>query len=379
MRLVSTSRLPENACLARDVEHGAEGTVPLLRAGVSLSARYRSLLVDAGIHAVYIDDELGEGINVPQAVHHATRMEAGKALSKAFSDIRRTAHEPDSLPEKTVFALEDVVSKIVEELAGAEDAAVALGDLRAADAFTFQHSIDVTVVGLLIARRLFRLNGYTDYRGQRSWRRIDEHLTQLGLGLILHDIGKLAIPNEIIHKPGPLNDREWAVMKRHPEIGVDLLAGSHIGALATCVVRSHHERWNGSGYPRGTIGTSIPQLARIAAVADVFDAITSERPYAAAAPQHVGVEAILEGDGTLYDSEVVEHFSKVVVPYPPGNEIVLADGRTGIVASVPTDHPHLPVVRLAVDGDGQPCAPFELQLVMRPELAPGPRIAASAA
>ena len=379
MRLVATSRLPDGTCLARDVEHGSEGTVPLLRAGVTLSGRYRQLLLDAGIHAVYVDDELGEGIEVPLAVRHTTRVEAGRALSKAFADVRRTAHESDALPDKTIYALESVVAKIVDELGSAENAAIALGDLRAADAFTFQHSIDVTVVGLLIGRRLFREHGYVDYRGDRAWKRSEEHLTQLGLGLILHDIGKLAVPDEILHKPGPLDEREWIVMKRHPEIGVDMLAGSPIGALATCVVRSHHERWNGSGYPRGTVATAIPQLARIAAVADVFDAITSERPYASAAPQHVGVDAILDGRGTLYEPEVVDIFAKVVVPYPPGNEIVLTDGRTGTVSSVPPDHPSLPVVRLATDADGQPCEPFELSLVMRPELAPTRREAVSTA
>jgi HD-GYP domain-containing protein (c-di-GMP phosphodiesterase class II) len=111
------------------------------------------------------------------------------------------------------------------------------------------------------------------------------------------------------------------------------------------VVREHHERWDGLGYPNGLAGRNIHQLARIAAVADVYDAVTSDRPYHAARPPYVGVEVILEGAGTQFDPEVVEVFRRVVHPYPIGSELRLPGGEVGVVARIDPLHPDCPWVR----------------------------------
>jgi HD-GYP domain-containing protein (c-di-GMP phosphodiesterase class II) len=111
------------------------------------------------------------------------------------------------------------------------------------------------------------------------------------------------------------------------------------------VVRDHHERWDGLGYPVGRQGDEIHQFARIAAVADVYDAVTSDRPYRAAAPPHVGVRLIREGAGTQFDAHVVEHFLRVAMPYPVGYTIALADGTPGAVVGVDPEEPEYPVVR----------------------------------
>ena len=166
---------------------------------------------------------------------------------------------------------------------------------------------------------------------------MEERLSTLGLGLLLHDIGKLAIPLGILNKPGKLTPEEWGIMKSHPRAGVDMLDGSHWSPLIKSVVLRHHERWNGSGYPDGKAGGEIHQMARIAAVADVYDAITSERLYAPARPAADGVRAIIDGMGTLFDPEVVDAFCKVVAPFPAGTSVEFTDGRKGIVVSVPDE------------------------------------------
>jgi HD-GYP domain-containing protein (c-di-GMP phosphodiesterase class II) len=239
---------------------------------------------------------------------------------------------------------------------------LALADLASADAYTLQHSIDVTVVGLLVGQKLFRRNGYVDYRGLRVYNGIDEMLARLGLGLLLHDVGKLMIPAEVLNKPGPLDDEEWELVRAHPLSGLELLQSNLISSVAKAVVRSHHERWDGRGYPEGRSGESIPQVARIASVADVYDAVTSERPYRTAAAPHVGVVTILEGSGFAFDPEVVEIFSKVIAPYPPGAEITLTDGRHGVVVSVPADALDRPVVRIGFDAEGTHVTPYEVSL-----------------
>jgi HD-GYP domain-containing protein (c-di-GMP phosphodiesterase class II) len=116
------------------------------------------------------------------------------------------------------------------------------------------------------------------------------------------------------------------------------------------VVREHHERWDGKGYSEGLAGIGIHQLARIAAVADVYDAVTSERPYRPAQAPAVGVDVIVTGSGTQFDPEVVDVFRRLVFPYPVGSELRLADGSTGVVAAVDVDEPERPLVRFA-DGE----------------------------
>jgi HD-GYP domain-containing protein (c-di-GMP phosphodiesterase class II) len=370
MRLVATNRLKPGMVLAEDVVTGVHGNIPLLRAGIPLNDRYRTALLDAGIHGVYVNDELGDGIHVDQALSERTREQATKALLRSFADVPTLAARRDTISESTVDELSSVAELICADLASADDAVLALSDLAAADQYTLQHSIDVTALGILIARTHFRVHGRPAPLGKRRHDQIDRQLTKLGVGLLLHDIGKLAIPKAILNKEGPLDEDEMRLMRTHPQVGIDLLPGDMVGPLAKSVIRSHHERWDGSGYGQGLGGLEIPEFARIAAVADVFDAITSERPYAGARPPHVGVRTILENSGTLFDPSIVATFRRVVAPYPPGAEIMLADGRQAIVSSVPTDRVDSPIVRVITDQLGQPVEPEEFDLRTRPELAP---------
>jgi HD-GYP domain-containing protein (c-di-GMP phosphodiesterase class II) len=156
------------------------------------------------------------------------------------------------------------------------------------------------------------------------------------------------VPSEVLNKPGKLDADEWALMQTHPDAGVALLDSATISPLVRSVVRDHHERYDGSGYPRGIAGDRIGEFPRLAAVADVYDAITSQRPYAAASPAHVGVRVIAEGEGRAFDPAVVGVFRRIVMPYPVGTEVQLPDGRIGVVAAADPDRPHAPLVR--VDG-----------------------------
>jgi HD-GYP domain-containing protein (c-di-GMP phosphodiesterase class II) len=353
MRLVATNRLTPDMVLARDVVTGVHGRIPLLRAGAKLRDEYRAALLGAGIHGVYVEDELGAGIQVSPALTDETREKATKALVRSFADVPTLAARGDTLSEKAVDELASVAELICRDLANADDAVLALSDLAAADQYTLQHSIDVTALGILIARTHFQRHGHPAPLGKRRRDQMDRQLTKLGVGLLLHDIGKLAIPLGILNKPGKLTPEEWEIMKTHPRAGVDILDGSRWSPLVKAVVLRHHERWNGSGYPDGKAGNEIHQMARIAAVADVYDAITSERLYAPARPAHVGVRAIIEGKGSLFEPEVVDAFCRVVAPFPAGTEVELVDGRAGIVASVPDEALDRPVVRL-LGPDGIP-------------------------
>jgi HD-GYP domain-containing protein (c-di-GMP phosphodiesterase class II) len=359
MRLATTSSVPEGALLARDVQIGRADGIPLLRAGVQLNSRYREGLARAGIHAVYIEDNLSEGIDVETLVSDETRSLATRAVADAYKAAKAKTVSGKPLEENTIDNLSSVVERILHEIESTGGAALALADLCAADGYTFQHSVDVTALGLLIGRQMLQERGWTDYKGERRFNRFDERLLQLGLGLVLHDIGKLVVPVEILQKPTKLTPSEWELIKTHPRAGFELLGTSPVSPLVKSIVLRHHERWNGTGYPDGRRGTEIHEMARIAAVADVYDAVTSERPYCGSRPQHEGVRIILEGGGEeLFDPYIVDVFSRLVAPFPPGVEVDLTDGRRAIVVSVPDDELDRPLVRVIAG----PRAPYEFSL-----------------
>jgi HD-GYP domain-containing protein (c-di-GMP phosphodiesterase class II) len=371
MRLVPTRRLELGAVLARDVTAGVNHDRALLRAGVRISERYRQALLDGGFNAVYIEDEVSAGIEVTPALSEKTRAIATNGLRNAFASVPAAVAARERMPQEAIDQLSTVAGLIAHEIAESGDFAMALNDLGAADQYTLQHSIDVCVVGLTVAKRLFDEQGRIDYRGRRVWDRLEQWLAKLGVGLMLHDVGKVGVPAAILNKAGRLEPDELEQVRQHPLIGLELLSSDLISPLVKAVVRSHHERWDGGGYPHGIAGDLIPHFARITAIADVFDAVTSERPYHAAAPQHVGHRVINEGAGSQFDADIVKVFNKVVAPYPPGDEIVLADGRRGIVVSCPAKALDRPLVRIAWDSDGERVDLEEVDLAERPELYPG--------
>ncbi len=375
MRLISTADIEPGMLLANDVIASGNRDLPLARAGVTLDDRYRAALIAAGIHSIYVDDDLSAGIEVQPLVSEATRSATTRALVTAFADSSLERGAGRGVSAASVAEIASAVRMICDDLTEADHVVLALCDLAAADSYTLQHSIDVAALGLLIARRHFREFGRPAARGERSFERMEQQLVKLGTGLLLHDIGKMALPPEILKKEGRLDERELAVMRTHPALGVKLM-GDRTGPLAKGVIRWHHERWNGSGYPDGRAGLDIPEFARIAAVADVFDAITSARVYSPAAPPHVGVRTILDGAGSAYDPAIVATFCKVVAPYPPGCEIRLSDGRRGLVVSVPLDRLDMPLVRVLWDAQGRRLEPEEIDLRAWPLLAPAGAVAA---
>ena len=199
------------------------------------------------------------------------------------------------LPLELLEELTDVAGDIVAQTLDAGDAAMPI-DRSEPWAYIVEHAIDATVVGTLVGRRLLP----------------EDALAELGLGLFLQDIGMLALPEAIVQKPGPLAPDERALMMQHPILGLAFLRDDSLPGCARSIVRSHHERWDGSGYPSALIGDEISLFARIAAVADVFDAVTSERYHRPAGSPGDGIDTVRAGAGSAFDPLVVEAFLDAV-------------------------------------------------------------------
>ena len=136
----------------------------------------------------------------------------------------------------------------------------------------------------------------------------EAELVHIRRGALLHDIGKLGVPDAILHKPGPLSEEEWVVMRRHPSYAVEILGPIAFLGPALDIPHYHHERWDGTGYPCGLAGEQIPLAARIFAAVDIWDALSNDRPYRRAWPQAAGGGAPAHLSGSHLDPRVVEAF-----------------------------------------------------------------------
>lgn len=199
---------------------------------------------------------------------------------------------------------------------------------RTLEAKVKQRTIELETTRLEIIRRLGRAAEFKDnetglhvirmsYYSAHIARKIgmaEDDVDMLLNAAPMHDVGKIGIPDSIILKPGKLNGDEWEIMRTHPQIGADIIGNHSVGILhmARQIALAHHEKWDGSGYPAGIAGEDIPFFGRIVAVADVFDALTTERPYKKAWPIEKAL-AVIEGDsGSHFDPAVVDAFLKSI-------------------------------------------------------------------
>jgi len=168
--------------------------------------------------------------------------------------------------------------------------------VEARDAYTGKHAERVAAYGLEIARKFPTELVLTP---------------ELEFGFLLHDVGKVAIPDAILYKPSALDDAERALMSRHPVVGAEIVQGIEFLAEAADVVRSHHERWDGTGYPDRLAADRIPLAARVFSVADVLDALTTDRPYRPACSLRYARATIRSESGAQFDPSVVDAFNSI--------------------------------------------------------------------
>ncbi len=213
-------------------------------------------------------------------------------------------------------------------------ALLSLTRIKAADTYTFQHS--VSICALLVS--------FTHALGMDP-----ATVEEAGLGGLLHDVGKMKIPNEILNKPGKLTDEEFGIMKSHASLSRDLLLGvSGISEMVIQIAGEHHEKMDGRGYPRGIAGDAISQIGRMTAVVDVYDALTSNRVYHKGMEPTEVLKKLLEWSGSHLDGNLVQQFIRALGIYPVGSMVRLSGGRLAVVVEQGEDLLR-PVVRVVFD------------------------------
>lgn len=244
---------------------------------------------------------------------------------------------------ETAGALVDEISSSVIRNPGA---LISLARLKTADDYTYMHSVAVCALMIALAHQLD----------------LDESQTRdAGMSGLLHDLGKAAVPLELLNKPGKLSDEEFRIIKGHSEEGHRLLmASGTVSAVALDVCLHHHEKIDGSGYPHGLKGEQISLFSRMGAVCDVYDAITSNRPYKAGWDPAESIRKMTEWSSGHFDPPIFQAFVKSIGIYPVGSLVRLSSGRLGVVAEQSPKSLLTPRIKVFFS--------TKLQVYVRPEL-----------
>jgi HD-GYP domain-containing protein (c-di-GMP phosphodiesterase class II) len=377
----------------------------LLGAGTTLNRFFIERLRERGVISVFLEDGLGDDVEPKDIVSEELRAATVTHLKRAFdmvgtvaqssrlnngqrpntvSDlVYRLGERPLDLPPAGISSLqalykdiESLMSEILES-----NTIASLESLKTHNDYTFQHSLDVAVLGILLGRTAGLPR---------------DQLRELALGCLLHDLGKMYIDEAILDKPGKLTSEEFDEIKKHPQMGFELIRRMPVfSILPAHVAFQHHERQDGTGYPRGLIGNNLVSrsladrmnpkrmllIAEIAAVADVYSALTSDRPYRPAMPLDKVAQIMQEMCGPHLNAEIIGLLMHTIPMFPVGHWVEVVNGKyagwRGIVAALSIDALHQPALRLLLDDRANRVPnPVELDLRLHDEvkikgLAPG--------
>lgn len=243
-------------------------------------------------------------------------------------------------------ATRHTTDRMAKSIVRNENALVWLTQLKHHDEYTSQHSLNVCILALLFGRHL----------GLET-----RQLKELGFGALMHDIGKMRVPLEVLNKPGPLTDEEDALLKAHPAQGYEILRRNPgFTPSALDIAYSHHERVDGSGYPRGLSGRQISRFAKIVSVVDVYDAITSDRAYHMGISPHEALGMMYGWAMASFEAELLEEFIRCLGIFPVGSIVELDTGEVGVVMTVNREHRLRPLLTLVLDADKRPLPAYKL-------------------
>ena len=234
---------------------------------------------------------------------------------------------------QAVKEVDTAVSQLVQTLAGESSGLIHINDIKSYDEYTYHHSLSVAVLSIAIGQ----VFGFSD-----------DELKKLGRCAILHDIGKIYIPHEIVNKPRRLTAEEFNIVKEHSKSGAQYLKHNNIGDVELWTgVLCHHEKMDGSGYPAGLKGATIPLYSRIISVADVYDALTSYRSYRMPLVPSEALDMLVRDTHTSFELDIVQAFTQKLELYPVNTCVELSNTQTGVV--VDNSNSRRPLLRMLHD------------------------------
>ncbi|WP_286934179.1 MULTISPECIES: HD-GYP domain-containing protein [Aminobacterium] len=337
--IVTSDHLKPGMRLAKSV-WACEGQQLLLSKGVILNNQLITRLVRRGIEACFVylpgenavEDDFLCSV-VPEHLERQVRVD----VAHIVECVAQNRSLRNSLFQNLQESVSSIISVIFEDTTAFH---YGLKNISKHDEYTYEHMIGVMTVSLLIAKE-------GEDTGLFSFSFQDK--INLGLGALFHDIGKLMLPSSLLNKKGPLNEKEWELMSKHPYDGFKIVRQFPcMNPMARAIVLNHHQYWNGEGYGReaagGLAGETIPLLVRIVSVADTYDALVSDRPYRRAFLPIEALKIVQNESGVKFDPSLVEFLPQIIDPYPIGSVLFLSDWTLAAVTSISLGEPQAMVL-----------------------------------
>lgn len=327
MIYVPIKHLKPGMVLARDVSNDTS-FFSLLTIGHALTSETIMKLERYGVWGAYIKSRFCDDIEVDEFIDREFKQKAVKDLKRIYDDYSNQK----TISSLMIKSVNDLAERLIMQVLSKDECLINIVDIKDHDTYTYTHSMYVGILSVLVGIQL----GY----GRTA-------LTELAMCGLLHDTGKLDIPIDIINKPDKLTDDEFEIIKTHPTKAIVRLSPCcQLSGKVLAGIGSHHEKVNGTGYPRGLMGDNIPIYGRILALADVYDSLTSCRPYRTAWASSDAIEYMMGCADTHFDHALLQAFLKTVSAYPVGCIVQLSDGRTAVVVKNSTENILRPKVRL---------------------------------
>lgn len=315
----------------------------LLTKGSKLSISCINKIKQNGFYYIYIEDDRFSEIKQDEKIQDLKET-ALTRIPNIFNDII----DGNNI---LLYELSQIIDNIVEYIVDKGDVNTNLYEISQYDNYTYIHSVDTSIMAVFLGKAL-RLK--------------ENDLKQLALAAILHDIGKIGIPESILNKKGPLTNEELNLMRKHPIFGYNVLKKTGINDIDILnVVLEHHERVDGKGYPFGTKGDKLSCYTKIVSICDVFTAISANRSYRPRFNPNEAYEYILSGVNTMFQENIVSEFKKTFSIYPMGCKVRLSNGEIGYVIKQNKNFPDRPVIRIIDDTNTNIVVkPYEIDLVL---------------
>lgn len=347
MQRVPINELQPGMIAAKNI-YNAESNL-LLAAGQRLTSSHIFRLESQKVGSVYIHNNLLGDTEIPEILQEEMRISSVGEVKKTFS--RCKAGENNE-----ISGLQQVVGTILDEVMTNRNVMIQLTDIRLYDDYTFAHSVNVCVLSMMLGAAL----GYSKPK-----------LQEVGMGALLHDIGKTLLPPALLNKPGKLTAEEMQTIQTHAMAGFEILRRERsLPVTAAHVALAHHEKLDGSGYPQQLKDEQIPEYSRIVAIADIYDAITSDRPYRQAFLPHEAYNMMMEMSGLHLDPIMLASFFQLVCIYPVGSLVELDSGEFAVVTGVYVGMPFRPRLKVFTNACGEKIShPWELDLTEQMSVA----------
>lgn len=315
--------------------YSSDGRV-LLGRGVELSAKYIERLSNLGFYSIFISDEFDNDVIIEDIIQDSTRNNAILQVKNLFkNELEGSGH---SNPIELKNGIENITNSIIDDIESNSNLMVDMYSLKSHDDYTFQHSVNVCVLAIVLGIKA-GLNGI--------------ELRELATAAMLHDIGKMRVPFEILAKNSVLTDEEYEIVKRHTNEGFSfLLNDANMSPKIAIVAYQHHERNDGTGYPDGIDGDKMHTYSKIVSLIDSYDALTSDRVYRKRYKNDEALKIIYNDSNGKYDPDLLDLLKNCVARYPSGSLVKLISGETAIILRNNTEFLSRPVIKLLTDKEG---------------------------